>query len=415
MKLDPGQVRAIDRAAGFLADPHRQVMRVFGSAGTGKTSIAMRIAELAGSRVCFGAYTGKAASVLRRKGCENATTLHRLLYQPTGQKSGTRLTDLKVKLEEAEKHLRQDPGNRDVKREVDLLRYSVRREEREVGRPLFTLNPKPALLEADLFIVDEVSMVDRQMGEDILRVAKKVIVTGDPYQLPPIGDDVGFFTKDVTPDVLLETVHRQGADSPILDLATRIRRGYGFTVGDHGDTCRVLYSDDPRREALCLAADQMIVGTNEVRKAANEKHRAHRGLKGDLPVAGDRLIALKNNHDIGLLNGTMWEAESVDEPTDSHTRVAMWIKSLEEPGLRLPVEAWTAVFAGADPPRYTKQGDPESIYFGYAQTCHKAQGSEWPKGYVYDQSQCFKRDVRRAWLYTAVTRFSEDLTLVVPR
>jgi exodeoxyribonuclease-5 len=49
--------------------------------------------------------------------------------------------------------------------------------------------------------------------------------------------------------------------------------------------------------------------------------------------------------------------------------------------------------------------------FGYAITCHKSQGSQWENVLIYDESWCF-RDEWQRWLYTAITRASEKITLV---
>jgi exodeoxyribonuclease-5 len=58
-----------------------QVFRLFGYAGTGKTTLANHIAEAADGEVKFAAFTGKAASVMRGKGCRGAQTIHSLIYR----------------------------------------------------------------------------------------------------------------------------------------------------------------------------------------------------------------------------------------------------------------------------------------------------------------------------------------------
>src|SRR5450759_498092 len=55
-----------------------QVFRLFGYAGTGKTTLANHIAEDVDGEVKFAAFTGKAASVMRGKGCRGASTIHSL-------------------------------------------------------------------------------------------------------------------------------------------------------------------------------------------------------------------------------------------------------------------------------------------------------------------------------------------------
>src|ERR671923_2433384 len=83
----PHQDTALKAVADWLkAKPGRngtpQVFRLFGYAGTGKTTLARHIAEGVDGKVLFAAFTGKAACVMRSKGCPNATTIHSLIYKP---------------------------------------------------------------------------------------------------------------------------------------------------------------------------------------------------------------------------------------------------------------------------------------------------------------------------------------------
>lgn len=418
MNLDQQQQDAISKACAFVESPDPGVFYIAGPAGTGKTTIAKEIAARVGV-VAFGAYTGKAASVLARKGCTGATTVHRLLYR-SQRKSEARLADLQKALHQAEQELeeavrtRPDADLSELHSAVRMGRIKVAAEVRSAGRPNFALQPSDEVLEARAVLIDEVSMIGDRMGADVLSVCKKVIVTGDPYQLPPIGEG-GYFTNR-KPDVMLEKIHRQGSDSPILQLATDLRRGRGYRLGDYGPGCRVITRKDERCEALCMAADQMIVGTNATRDAANRKHRQLANRQGDMPVVGDRVICLRNNHTLGLMNGTLWKVASVDGFSDDNLRVDMVVESVDEPDAApIPVQAWTSPFRGGESrvPPFSGRSDPEGFGYSYAITCHKSQGSEFSRGYVLDQSGVFARD-RAKWLYTAVTRFRDDLTLVVP-
>src|SRR5438309_239041 len=58
------------------------IFRLFGYAGTGKTTLAKHLAQGVNGKVLFAAFTGKAALVMRRKGCEEASTIHSLIYKP---------------------------------------------------------------------------------------------------------------------------------------------------------------------------------------------------------------------------------------------------------------------------------------------------------------------------------------------
>src|SRR5215208_4253314 len=85
--FSPQQNAALKSVSEWLnAKPGRngtpQVFRLFGYAGTGKTTLAKHIAENVDGKVLFAAFTGKAAQVMRSKGCERAGTIHSLIYRP---------------------------------------------------------------------------------------------------------------------------------------------------------------------------------------------------------------------------------------------------------------------------------------------------------------------------------------------
>ncbi|NJM36208.1 MAG: AAA family ATPase, partial [Rhodomicrobium sp.] len=82
MNWSPGQDAALKEVDRWLQRRDRQVFRLFGYAGVGKTTLARHIAENAGGDVAFAAFTGKAAHVMRQKGCAGATTIHALIYRP---------------------------------------------------------------------------------------------------------------------------------------------------------------------------------------------------------------------------------------------------------------------------------------------------------------------------------------------
>jgi exodeoxyribonuclease-5 len=82
----PHQDAALNAVAAWLkAGPGRgatpQVFRLFGYAGTGKTTLARHLAEGVDGEVLYAAFTGKAALVMRSKGCAGATTIHGLIYR----------------------------------------------------------------------------------------------------------------------------------------------------------------------------------------------------------------------------------------------------------------------------------------------------------------------------------------------
>src|SRR6188508_2082211 len=180
-------LKAVD--AWLKAKPGRngtpQVFRLFGYAGTGKTTLAQHIAEAVDGEVKYAAFTGKAASVMRGKGCHNASTIHSLIYR-------------------------------------------ARESGEEV--PNFDLWDEAPASKAALIIIDECSMVDAELGRDLLSFGVPLLVLGDPAQLPPIAGG-GFFTEH-DPDAMLTEVHRQAQDDPIVRLSMQVRAGERLALGD---------------------------------------------------------------------------------------------------------------------------------------------------------------------------------------
>jgi exodeoxyribonuclease-5 len=341
------------------------IFRLFGFAGTGKTTLARHIAEGVDGKVLFAAFTGKAACVMRAKGCRGASTIHRLIYKPP---------------EQADEN------------------------------PTFELWRKAPAARARLIIVDECSMVDADLARDLLSFGVPLLVLGDPAQLPPVKGG-GFFTE-ARPDVMLTEVHRQARDNPIIRLSMDIRAGRPLAPGRYGDTEVVRRGElDPAR---VIGSDQVLVGRNATRRAYNMRLRQRRGLESPLPVAGDKLVCLRNNRNKGLFNGGLW---LVQERRRKRRKILrLQLKPDEDLG-----EGETTVEVAVRPECFT--GGLEEIPwlermpfdefdFGYVLTVHKAQGSQWDDVVLFDESAVFGES-RDRWLYTGVTRAAKRLTVVV--
>ena len=237
------------------------VFRLFGYAGTGKTTLAREIADGVSGEVKFAAFTGKAALVMRNKGCDGASTIHSLIY---------------------------------------------RTKESGVEQPSFELWDDAPASKAKLIVIDECSMVDEELGRDLMSFDCPLLVLGDPAQLPPIAGG-GFFT-DAEPDVMLTEVHRQAQDDPIVRLSMDVREGRGIEIGRYGET-EVVRRDglDPQR---VMDADQVLVGRNNTRRAYNARFRQRLNIEDPLPVGGDKLVCLRNNRKKALFNGGLWRVKS---------------------------------------------------------------------------------------------------------
>ncbi len=397
MKFSPQQkeaMRVVSDWADRWHDGGPQVCRVFGYAGTGKTSIAQAFAKLVPGHVEFACYTGKAAHVLREKGCVGAGTLHSLIYIPKS-KSAERLRAMQREYIEIES---ATPSHVE---ELAALKASIISEQDNVKRPSFALKEDSDLKAASMLIIDEVSMVNEQMGEDLESFGVPILVLGDPAQLPPTHGG-GYFTN-ATPDVLLTEVHRQAADSPILRLATDIREGAGFA----NSSGLVLPKGQP--VGFMAEFDQILCGTNRTRQIVNRKVREFMGMTSELPMEGDRIICTRNDGETGLLNGSQWRVLHADwDPNDEE--LSMSIQSVDSDTV-MQVTAHHQYFQGSEPAYYEVRGK-QCFDFAYCMTVHKSQGSQFDRVCLIDEAAKFNSKDRRAWRYTGVTRAAKELVVI---
>ncbi len=374
MEFSPEQDRALVAVNNWFEQGDNRLFRLFGYAGTGKTTLARHIAEGIDGDVLFAAFTGKAAQVLRSKGAKKASTIHSLIYRPRGEETV---------------------------------------EDEETGKknvlPMFSLNRQSAVSKADLIIIDECSMVDEELGCDLMSFGTPILVLGDPGQLPPVSGG-GFFT-DSEPDFLLEEVHRQARDNPIIDIAQMVREGKDVLHGDYGETVRVISKGEVSSD-LVLDADQVLVGTNRTRRRYNLRLRELKGFDGPLPAAGDKLVCLRNDNAKGLLNGSLWQVTSAPRTVKQFMNLLVRAEDegIERNSAKIKVLKTVFEEPGAEIPWQIRRRHDDFDY-GYALTVHKAQGSQWDEVVLFDESYAF-REHRQRWLYTAVTRAAERLTIV---
>lgn len=364
---------------------------IAGYAGTGKSTLVKFIIEALGveqSKVCYATFTGKAAEVLRKKGNKNACTLHRLLYD----------------------HIPLPAGG-------------------------FLRKPKPAI-EYDVVVIDEISMAPKSIIDVLFKHKCYVICLGDPFQLPPVDKDEDNHLLD-HPHIFLDQIMRQAEDSEIIQLSMAIREGRPIEYMD-GASVKVI---DKREVStgMLLWADQVLVGTNKERVKYNDEIRKLLG-KGNLPEDGDKVICLHNYwedfSETGdpLVNGTIGYLQM---PTDGIVSFPYFVKA--------PTHHFEVITAGikTDETYYEMEnldknmlikgekccdwrvayqlgklknriGDiiPREFAYGYAITCHKAQGSEWNKVLVLEEKYPFDKTEHARWLYTACTRASDKLVLL---
>lgn len=365
---------------------------IAGYAGTGKsTLINFIIAALEVNpedEVAYITFTGKASEVLREKGCPNAMTAHKLLY-----------------------YSKQMPNGK------------------------FFYRPRPSL-EKDykVIVVDEVSMLPKDMWDLLLTHGIYVIACGDPFQIPPIdkNQDNGILNN---PHIFLDEVMRQAKESDIICLSMDIREGKKINPFKGNDT--QVFNKKDLCDGMYFWADQILVSTNKSRHDINSYIRDDLG-RGFEPEINDKVICLRNCWDTlsekqcdPLINGSIgtisaMHMESIDyiimgQKVTTPVLVTDLITSNDEyKNLHIDYTALTTGEKFFNPRqeyiiRKNKQNPelPIEFNFGYAITGHRAQGSQWNKVLVLEESFPFDRIEHARWLYTTVTRAAEKLTLIL--
>jgi exodeoxyribonuclease-5 len=394
------------------------VHRVFGFAGTGKTTLIKALA--AGGKSCLVStpwgsetyheiavvsFTGKAAQVLRAKGVGQASTIHRMIYQ-TAYEREVRLQALEVERRNETDRVRRIK----LDREIAALKASLR-------QPSFVRDDHAFrwIGEPELIIIDEVSMINEELAEDLLWFGIPLLVFGDPMQLPPVKGNSYFM--DDEPDVLMMQIHRQAEGNPIIQLATAVREGRALAFGDYGE------SEVTKKFPMewWRDFDQLLVGQNAEREFRNRQARKGLGYNSPLPQTNDRLICLRNDHELGLLNGSLWRVEDTVVESDEFQGDLMRVMLVSEDNAdqHVTCEVWKEIFTDGYKRfekthwHYGQRQMADEFDFAYALTVHKAQGSEWKNVLLKDESFLWKRDgTNLNWLYTGITRASERLTLV---
>lgn len=363
---------------------------ISGYAGTGKSTLVKFIIAALNLRpedVAYVTFTGKAASVLRHKGCPNAMTAHKLLYYSKRMPSGKFIFSPRKTLE----------GN-----------YS-------------------------LIVVDEISMLPNDLWELLLSHKKHVIALGDPFQIPPIDKKADNHVLD-TPHIFLDEIMRQAQESEIIRLTMDIR---DFKAPQYfkGNEIQVLRPSEVV-DGMYGWADQIICATNRKRQEINDYMRQAAG-RGPEPELGDKIICCRNCWDIldlsgenALVNGTIgtlgeFEIGMQDYPIFGFPSVpVMRAEILTADGIFQEVTMDYQMLKEGKPFLTSQQAyqiyrrpdlknlEPVDFNYGYAITGHRAQGSEWDKVLVFEERFPFDREEHARWLYTAATRASEKLVLV---
>lgn len=337
--------------------------------------------------VAYICLTGKAASVLRHKGCPNAMTAHKLLYYTKKTPSGK-----------------------------------------------YKITPRPYLeKQYDLIICDEISMLPNYIWEQLLSHHIPVIALGDPFQIPPIDKKTDNKVLE-HPHIFLDEIMRQAKESEIIRLSMDIRN-YEWINYQSGKEVLVI----PKEEAVIGTytwGDQIICATNKRRKEINDFVRSAFGFSTQEPQKGDKVIATRNEWDItdttnknALVNGTIGYLGDIEKGIVDifmlHKRVPIIKTSLsnEEDGLFTNLKIDYENFTKGTPCITSKESyqlykskasflEPTVLDYGYAISGHRAQGSQWDKVVVEEENFPFDREEHARWLYTCCTRSASKLVLI---
>lgn len=365
-----------------------------GVAGTGKSECVKYIIDALGFKpdeVAYIAYTGKAAKVLRDKGCPNAMTAHKLLYES-------------IQLPNGSYHF-------------------------------FPLRPLKTKYKC--IVVDEVSMLPKSMWDLLISHHIYTIAMGDPEQLPPINPEENNHVLD-EPHIFLDEIMRQAYDSEIIRLATHIREGNPLsTYKGTNEQCVIL----PREELtdqMPLWADTVLCATNAVRTSVNGFMRELYGF-GEEPQEGDKIISLRNHwEDVSeiekapLTNGTILTIHSYAKQTikvPEHICDKRIIPIMITDAVTEDNDMFNGLIVDYNSIKYNRKtldgrqeykmkksktlmDPPYEFAYGYCLTVWKAQGSQWNKVLGFEEGFPKEPDLKRRYLYTLVTRAVDKLVLI---
>lgn len=385
MDLSENQKAVKDKIRDWYKEQNSQYITLGGFAGTGKTSLIGHICnelreEKKDIRFALCSYTGKASRILQQrlkteagiKDTDYIGTIHRLIYHPITNEQG------------------EITGWEKISNEEFLY---------------------------DMIIVDEASMIDEEIWEDLLSFNVPALAVGDHGQLPPVS---GTFNLMANPHLRLEEIYRQERDNPIIKIS-EIARKYGtIPVFNFSDTVRKLDKGEPDTGEFVQnklegfnSGWMVLTGYNHTRIKMNQAIRQLLEFDSPAPLSGDRVICLKNNHTAGIYNGMTGTVISSSLKNsnlkDEHYDMIVRFDDEEDDFVG---KVSTAQFNSRE---QILSQDPEVNFFdfGYALTVHKAQGGQAPKVLLFEERfSKMDDDTWRRWLYTGVTRAMTELYII---
>lgn len=391
IQLSQDQQKTLNTLFDWFNEVHtksgKNFITVGGYAGTGKTTLLAYLRNLINkqnptTKVAFASYTGKATQVMKNK-----------------------LT--------ATKQLQK----RDFIGTIHSLIYDTIEDERGIVLGWELKDAKDVVY--DLLVIDEASMVDEKIWNDLLYFGIPVIAVGDHGQLPPIN---GNFNLMKQPQLKLEKIHRQAEGNPIIKVSILAR--------ENGEIPHTQFDEKVIKhkfsEAGYLVEEELqnynpetliLCGYNSSRVKINKVIRANLGFKLPVPLPGDRVICLRNNHKKRIFNGMLGELVSLQKHGDESYLAEIDMEtgagesSILYRGI-ISAEQFNTETTLNNINGAIRTQKMDLFDFGYALTVHKAQGSQAKRVVLFEERFKHMNDeMWRRWLYTAVTRAEEELVI----
>jgi exodeoxyribonuclease V len=431
VSLTPHQANALDWLVGRV-ESGATLVALKGLAGTGKTTLIppLRAGLQTPMRPVFiGAPTHRAAMILRTKGVSDAGTVHSLCLTPcftveyaeaiawlggaVETPAGVVVWDTETAPALVSARL-GELGHATTAVALYALRgmYEPGKILSSVGihgrHHLIGFGPKPVGM--GILIIDEASMVGREHLTLYQQAFRQIVLVGDPGQLPPVHDVA---VLDTVEGVQLSEIHRQAAESPLLQLAYRAREGYAFWR--HGLAAYApAAAEYTALPAHVFLEAPLITWRNATRLSCTRMIREALGYPSDRLVEGEPLVCRSTDSAArvdGFYNNALFrvaktaahdarEVTLVDDLTGEERVAVIHLEELDGDNIEL---------------------DAIPFRFGYCLTAHTAQGGEWPTVYLSGPDLrayagfCWHQerlDDLARWAYTAVTRAKEGLGLL---
>jgi exodeoxyribonuclease-5 len=275
-----------------------------------------------------------------------------------------------------------------------------------------------------VIVIDEGSMVNAELWKHLMSYGIPIIAIGDHGQLPPIGKQNFNLMED--PDQILEEIHRQALDNPIIKLSMMARNGQYIKPGNYGHAAKFTAYDSKRFLSMLKVDPDTIClcGINKTRVRINEMLRENHGFTRKQPYPDEKVICLKNNRELGIMNGMTGYIRKLVVTSDNTYELTVDVDG----GYRIRTITYANIFGkvkydtafeDANHPkvrrvlREHKQKYADLFDYGYCISVHKSQGSEWERVVLFDERNYYQSDDDYArWLYTGITRARNKLLII---